>query len=243
MWFFVQLCSSWHDFNWLKGSHGLSAAAELLLSSVYLTVACHWRLIDCDVLGDWQLQVDSQMKLLQNCWSELLMLNILYLQTCHNRNDVILVVSNGRSRSLLSQYSCLQYNTVKLQYSIGLHSVKSGSFQYVFVQILLQWNSELIIRDLWHQYRDKCRDCHHHHNHTTAVLWPFFRDHPGEPVPEGNFWTLWCKGRLTEADTPTIRLGATPSGLTSAHLHHPPIFYRPDALLPPNQQCQSTEDN
>jgi len=37
----------------------------------------------------------------------------------------------------------------------------------------------------------------HHHNHFTA----FFRDHPGEPVPEENFWTLWCKGRLTEADT------------------------------------------
>ena len=37
-----------------------------------------------------------------------------------------------------------------------------------------------------------------------------------------NFWTLWCKGRLTEADKPSIRLGATPSGLTSAHLHHPP---------------------
>jgi len=34
-------------------------------------------------------------------------------------------------------------------------------------------------------------------------------------VPEENFWTLWCKGRLTEADTPTIRLGATPSGLNS----------------------------
>ena len=43
-------------------------------------------------------------------------------------------------------------------------------------------------------------------------------------MPEDNFWTSWCKGRLTEAD-------ATPSGLTSAHLHHPPhIFYRPDAL-------------
>ena len=52
------------------------------------------------------------------------------------------------------------------------------------------------------------------HTHTT-----FFRDHPGEPVPEENFWTLWCRGTLTEADTPTIRLGATPSGLTSAHLH------------------------
>jgi len=69
----------------------------------------------------------------------------------------------------------------------------------------------------------------HHHHHTITVLRPFFRDHPGEPVPEENFWTLCCKGRLTEADTPTIRLGATPSGLTSAHLHHlpthPNIFY------------------
>jgi len=54
----------------------------------------------------------------------------------------------------------------------------------------------------------------------TTVLRPFFRHHPGEPVTEENFWTLWCKGRLTEADTATIQLGATPSGLTSAHLHH-----------------------
>jgi len=36
---------------------------------------------------------------------------------------------------------------------------------------------------------------------TTTILRPFFRDHPGEPVPEGNFWNFWCKGRLTEADT------------------------------------------
>ena len=67
---------------------------------------------------------------------------------------------------------------------------------------------------------------HHHHNRFTAL----FRDHPGELVPEENFSTLWCKGRLTEADTRTIRPGATPSRLTSAHLQHPPIFYRPDAL-------------
>ena len=32
---------------------------------------------------------------------------------------------------------------------------------------------------------------------TTTVLRPFLRDHPGEPVREENFWTLWCKGRLT----------------------------------------------
>jgi len=53
-------------------------------------------------------------------------------------------------------------------------------------------------------------------NHTTTtVLRSFFQDHPGEPVPEENFWTLLCKGRLTEADTQTIWLGATPSRLNA----------------------------
>jgi len=78
---------------------------------------------------------------------------------------------------------------------------------------------------------------------TTTVLQPFFRDDPGEPVPEEKFWTLWCKGRLTEADTPTIRLSATPSRLSSDHLHHPPFFTGRMPFLPPNQQCQSTEGN
>jgi len=58
-------------------------------------------------------------------------------------------------------------------------------------------------------------------NHTTTVLLPLFRDHPGEPVPEENFWTLWCKesrGKHTDH-----RLGATPSGLISAYpLLNPP---------------------
>ena len=75
-----------------------------------------------------------------------------------------------------------------------------------------------------------------------SILWLFFRDHPGEPVPEDNFWTLRCKGRLTEAGTPTIQLGATLSGLTIAHLHHPPIFFTGRMpFLPPNQRHQSTE--
>jgi len=80
--------------------------------------------------------------------------------------------------------------------------------------------------------RHLVRSIAHTHKHTyTTILWPFFRDHPGEPVPEENFWTLWCKGRFTEADTLTIQLGATPSGLTSAYLRQPPhMFYRPDAL-------------
>jgi len=81
-------------------------------------------------------------------------------------------------------------------------------------------------------------------HHTTTVLRPFFRDHPRELVPEENFWTSWCKGRLIEADTPTIRLGDTPSGISSAHLYHPPIFFTGwMPFLSPNQQCQSTEGN
>jgi len=79
---------------------------------------------------------------------------------------------------------------------------------------------------------------------TTTVLRPFFPDHPCEPVPEGNFWTLWCKGRLMEADTPTTRLGATPSGLISACLQHLPVYFTGRMpFLPPSQQRQSTEGN
>ena len=82
----------------------------------------------------------------------------------------------------------------------------------------------------------------HTPTHTTGLR-PFFRNHPVESVPEENLWTLWCKGRLTEADTATIRLGATPSGLISAHLHQTAIFTAQMPFLPPHQQCQSTEGN
>jgi len=71
----------------------------------------------------------------------------------------------------------------------------------------------------------------------TTVLHPFFRNHPGEPVPEENFWTLWCKGKLTQADTLTIQTNQYPPA------PFPRIFYRADAFLPPNQQRQSTEGN
>jgi len=49
----------------------------------------------------------------------------------------------------------------------------------------------------------------------------------------GTTWVSCCQkrtsvlygARVTEADTPIIRLGATPSGLTSAQLHLPPYFF------------------
>jgi len=70
------------------------------------------------------------------------------------------------------------------------------------------------------------------HSHTT-VLRPLFRDHPGEPVPQEEifFWTKFMvQGKITEADTPTIRLRATPSRLISDPPPSPPLFFTPDVL-------------
>jgi len=69
-------------------------------------------------------------------------------------------------------------------------------------------------------------------HHATTVLRPFFRDHPGEhwAGARRELLDFVVQGRLTKAGTLTIRLSATPSGLSSAHRHHPPFFYRPDAL-------------
>ena len=86
--------------------------------------------------------------------------------------------------------------------------------------------------------------CSGTHTHTrTTVLRPFLRDHLGEPVPEENFWTLWCKGRLTDADTDH------PAGRHSIQTNQcsPPLsphfFTGRMPFLPPNQQCQRTEGN
>jgi len=57
-----------------------------------------------------------------------------------------------------------------------------------------------------------------------TILRPFFRDHPGEPVPEENFWTLMCKGRLTEADAPTNHPAGRHSIRTNQCQPPPSIF-------------------
>jgi len=80
---------------------------------------------------------------------------------------------------------------------------------------------------------------HHHHNSFMAL----FLGSPGWAGARRELLEFMVKGRLTEADTLTIQLGATPSGLTSVHLHHPPFSTGRMPFLSPNQQCQSTEGN
>jgi len=112
------------------------------------------------------------------------------------------------------------FKTIKYRYS-GIRPVpnfwQKECVQYISVLILPYAVSESILNNSIPNHIIQ-------HQTTATILWSFFRDHPGEPVPQENLWTLCCKRRLTEADTPTIRLGATPSELTSAHLHHHPIF-------------------
>jgi len=67
---------------------------------------------------------------------------------------------------------------------------------------------------------------HCYHHRTTTVLWPFFRDQPGEPVPEENFWTLWCKGRL-------YMNFYSPSGWAPLHPDKPV----PNSTIPPSLYC------
>ena len=50
-------------------------------------------------------------------------------------------------------------------------------------------------------------------------------------ITAGRLLDFMVRGKITEADAPTIRLGATPSGLSVPHhLRHPPIF-TPNAPL------------
>jgi hypothetical protein len=41
-------------------------------------------------------QVEDQMKLLQNCWSELLILDFVFKQMSHNKLDQLRMVSRGQ---------------------------------------------------------------------------------------------------------------------------------------------------
>jgi len=50
------------------------------------------------------------------------------------------------------------------------------------------------------------------------------------------------QGKMMQAEVPTVRVGATPTGRMAPHPHNPPRFFTGRMpFLPPNQQRQSTE--
>jgi len=76
-------------------------------------------------------------------------------------------------------------------------------------------------------------------NRLTAFVW----DYPGRPVPaEKFFWIFMEQEKIMETKVPTVRVGATPTGLTATSPHNPSkVFTGRMPFLPPNQQRQSTE--
>jgi len=85
---------------------------------------------------------------------------------------------------------------------------------------------------------------HSHNHHTTTILRPFFRDYPGEPVPEEKLLDFMVQGKINKG-----RHTDNPAGRYSIRTNqYPPppsphFFTGQMPFLPPNQQCQSTEGN
>ena len=66
-----------------------------------------------------------------------------------------------------------------------------------------------------------------HHRHTPPQsFYGRFWDHPGEPVPEEKLLDLMVQGKINRGWHTNHPAGATPSGVSSAHLYHPPYFLR-----------------
>jgi len=64
----------------------------------------------------------------------------------------------------------------------------------------------------------------------------------GWVFPPPVFWIFVEQGKIMEAEVPTVRVGATPAGLTAPPPQQPPRFFTGRMpFLPPNQQHQSTE--
>ena len=80
----------------------------------------------------------------------------------------------------------------------------------------------------------------HTHTRLTALFW----DYPGEPVPERQkpIWILLKQETLSGSGISWAICESAPrSRQTTMPAPHHSVFYKPDALPAPKQQCQSTE--
>jgi len=108
---------------------------------------------------------------------------------------------------------------------------KTGLGQKALGFAVSGWGSSYVTPDV--NSVDKSNDCARHPGITTTTPQPFYgpfsRTTQVSRCQKENFWTLWCKGRLTEADTDQ------PAGRHSIRSNWCPpppfpILYRPDAL-------------
>jgi len=67
-------------------------------------------------------------------------------------------------------------------------------------------------------------------HHTITVLRPFFRDHPGEPVPEEKLLDFMVQGKINRGKHTDHPAGRHSIWTNQWPPPPSPIFYRPDAL-------------
>jgi len=82
--------------------------------------------------------------------------------------------------------------------------------------------------------------------HTTLQLFygPLSPGPPGWAGARRELLDFMVQGKINRGRHTDHPAGPTPSGLTSAYLHHPPKFFTGlMPFLPPNQQHQTTEGN
>jgi len=115
---------------------------------------------------------------------------------CHNslqypRHQTLFSVSITSSTILYGVCNaykrCCRNRNVTEVHKICIHQMQTWAHKSV--QMILQISNE----------NDNCHIIWDTSNKNDSDIKrpprPFFRDHPGEPVPEENFWTSWCKGR------------------------------------------------
>jgi len=120
------------------------------------------------------------------------------------------------------------YQFAKFQFECGNYS---GSAEYLYIVRVLV--GVLIALSFWVFHITQCYFWYvmlSPHHHTTTILRPLFWDHPGEPVPEENFWTIMVQGKINRGrhtDHParrhSVRTNQCPPPPS-------PFFCRPDAL-------------
>jgi len=101
----------------------------------------------------------------------------------------------------LTNFGCFPLDAIFVKHAYVCHAVFQSS-EYLHMRMeVYRCSLQLLMCVVWIDFcfgtcvmaSNRSRD--HFWPNATTVLWPFFRDHPGEPVPKENFWTLWCKGR------------------------------------------------
>ena len=117
----------------------------------------------------------------------------------HAVSSVYYVVNCRHNSTVHIQFRCIiPANKTRIPALDPLFEAKENTKQ-TFGTALGFFSSRL---SLTYQFYSSSKLCFN--SSVKLLLPPFyspFWDHPGEVVPEENFWTFWCKGRLTEADT------------------------------------------